>query len=281
MKKQRKISHIVRGKLTTDGAGVRLNRIFGYREASRFDPFLMLDHFGSDNPQDYIAGFPWHPHRGIETITYMLQGSAEHKDSLGHSGTIHAGELQWMTAGSGIIHQEMPKPDENGAMYGFQLWTNLPSSHKMMPPRYRDIQSRDIPIYEDDVAKVMVVSGSYKGLQGPVMDVVSQPQYYIIHLKAQQNMDISVDETHTCLLYCFKGSLRSGGQSLEKHQITQFEDGDFISIQNSVEDAGLLFLSGKPLKEPISWGGPIVMNTKAELNLAFEELEKGTFIKHP
>lgn len=280
MNKARKITHSVRGKAVTDGAGVRLMRIFGYREAFRFDPFLMLDHFGSDDPQDFIAGFPWHPHRGIEAITYMREGSAEHKDSLGHSGTIHKGELQWMTAGSGIIHQEMPKPNEKGSMYGFQLWTNLPSHQKMMHPRYRDISQDSIPSFEDDKMSIKIVSGSFLGLTGPVKDIVTEPHYYIVELKKGNKIQIPVQAEHTCLIFCFTGSLKADDQRLEKHQISQFEDGDHVYIQASDEDGGFLFLSGKPLKEPIAWGGPIVMNTKDELNLAFEELDKGTFIKH-
>lgn len=279
MTKARTIQLLLSGQISTDGAGVSLYRVFGYHQLNQFDPFLMLDHFGSDDPSKYLPGFPWHPHRGIETITYMLTGRAEHGDSLGNSGVIGPGDVQWMTAGSGIIHQEMPKPDDRGRMYGFQIWTNLPSSQKMMPPRYRDVLASDIPEIKSGSTRIKIISGELFGTQGPVKDIITDPHYYIIRMLASETIEIPVDPSYTCFVYCYEGAIKIGPKLVSDHHVALLADGDHVRIEASHKGGHFLFLSGKPLKEPVAWGGPIVMNTREELRLAFKELDEGTFIK--
>jgi len=263
-----------------EGAGVHLQRAFGYSETPLFDPFLMLDDFRNDEPDNYLPGFPWHPHRGIETITYMLAGSAEHGDSLGNSGTIHKGEVQWMTAGSGIIHQEMPKPDETGKMYGFQLWANLPAAQKMMKPRYRDIRATDIPLVKtEEGAEIKIICGQFGIVKGSVNDIIIDPQYWDVSVPAHQHIVLPTPGGYNSFIYCYGGEAIIDGQKIVNQQTVLFEDGDSISIQALSDGFKLLFLCGKPLNEPISWKGPIVMNTKEEIKTAFRELSEGTFIK--
>lgn len=279
MSQTRVIKLVLTGQPSTDGAGVRLYRVFGYHQVNQFDPFLMLDHFGSNDPKDYLPGFPWHPHRGIETITYMKTGTAEHGDSIGNSGVIGPGDVQWMTAGSGIIHQEMPKPDEKGRMFGFQLWTNLPASQKMMPPRYRDVLAADIPEIKSSASHIKVISGEVFGTRGPVQDIVTDPHYYIIRMPASDVLELPVDPSYTCFVYCYEGGIKIGPKIVSDHQVALLTDGDVVRIEATHKGGHFLFLSGKPLGEPVAWGGPIVMNTKEELRLAFKELEEGKFIK--
>ncbi|MDZ4120779.1 MAG: pirin family protein [Candidatus Cloacimonadaceae bacterium] len=277
----RKIKLIQNASPVLEGAGVHLMRVFGYHQSPLFDPFLMLDDFRNDDPEKYLPGFPWHPHRGIETITYMLEGSAEHGDSLGNSGTIHKGEVQWMTAGSGIIHQEMPKPDENGRMYGFQLWTNLPATQKMTQPRYRDLHAEDMPIYiHDNGASVKIICGNYMGLKGPVEDLYIQPQYWDISLPPDTSLDISTELGFCCFIYAYEGQARIDGSIISNQQAVLFEDGDILKLRACENGFKLLFLLGRPLGEPVSWRGPIVMNSPEEIKQAFAELQNGTFIKH-
>ena len=279
--KARKIRQIQNASPVLEGAGVHLMRVFGYHQSPLFDPFLMLDDFRNDDPDKYLPGFPWHPHRGIETITYMLEGSAEHGDSLGNSGTIHKGEVQWMTAGSGIIHQEMPKPDEKGRMYGFQLWTNLPASQKMSPPRYRDLRAEDMPIYEHESGTaVKIICGKYMGLKGPVEEIFIQPQYLDISMPAETEATLPADPGFCCFIYAYEGSASIDGEIIGNHQAVLFEDGDRIEIKSGKDGFKLLFLVGRPLGEPVSWRGPIVMNTAEEIRIAFAELQSGEFIKH-
>jgi len=283
LNRTRTIKQIIRAKPTIEGAGVHLKRIFGHAEAPTFDPFLLLDDFHSDNPKDYIAGFPWHPHRGIETVTYMINGSVEHGDSLGNRGTIQAGNMQWMTAGSGIIHQEMPK-GHNGLMWGLQLWVNLPSSHKMMEPRYREIKAENIPAYiADNGISVKVICGQFKGLTGPVKDIIQDPEYLDISIPPNEILEHSVKERHTLFAYILKGSgiLTPGSeQRISAEHLAVFNNGNTVTIKATEKGLRFLLISGKPTGEPVAWYGPIVMNTEEELNLALEEFRNGTFIKH-
>jgi len=266
---------------TLEGAGVNLHRAFGYYDKPRFDPFLMLDDFRNDDPDDYIAGFPWHPHRGIETITFMLEGSAEHGDSLGNRGVIKKGEVQWMTAGSGIIHMEMPKPDPGGRMYGFQLWANLPAAHKMTKPRYRDLRANAMPVVDlDDGVKVKLICGSLKGVSAPVTDIIIDPQYWDVSIPAGASAMLPAPRGNTCFIYAYEGSATIAGQQIVNRQTVLFGDGDAISVAAGKDGFRMLFLCAKPLGEPISWRGPIVMNTREEIQTAFRELEENTFIKH-
>jgi len=276
----RKIKLIKSGVASVDGAGVHLYRIFGYHDTPLFDPFLLLDDFRNDKPENYLEGFPWHPHRGIETITYMLEGSAEHGDSLGNSGVIRRGEVQWMTAGSGIIHQEMPKPDAQGRMYGFQLWANLPATHKMIAPRYQDISANHIPEVNDPRgATVKVICGSYLNTKGPVEDIVIEPQYWDVRIMPDTQLVLPVKPGFTCFVYCYGGDAVIDETTVINHQVVLFEDGEDILIQSGKAGVNLLFVSGKPLGEPISWRGPIVMNSKEEIDLAFRQLANDTFIQ--
>ena len=276
----RTIARIIPRRPTVEGAGVRLNRLFGFGDEAEMDPFLLMDHFGSDKPEDYLAGFPWHPHRGMETITYVLEGEVAHGDSLGNSGTITAGDLQWMTAGSGIIHQEMPKGNADGRMSGFQLWANLPKTQKMTAPKYRDIASHDIPSHPlENGGTVRVIAGSYNGTDGPMDDIVIQPEYLDIALTGGGAIQHPTPLGHTVFAYIFEGTAAFADTTVTSGHLIRFSDGAAVSIEASEAGARLLLISGKPLDEPVAWRGPIVMNTEEELHTAFEEYRNGTFIK--
>ncbi len=282
MGKPRSVELILSSKETMDGAGVRLNRVFGFSEVPRFDPFLLLDDFGSDNPDDYIAGFPWHPHRGIETVTYMLEGEVEHGDSLGNEGVIGSGDIQWMSAGSGIIHQEMPRRVE-GRMRGFQLWVNLPASHKMMAPRYQEFPSSSIPTVEPTAGvSIRVVAGDVGGTRGPVRDVVVAPEYLDITLDAGTGYDHPTPPGHTVFVYAVEGTGAVGSaepQPVTQGQISLLGEGALVRISAQDQPFRCLLVSGKPLGEPVAWQGPIVMNSQGELKAAFREYRDGTFVK--
>lgn len=284
MKETRAIRKIIRSSPTIEGAGVRLNRVFGFHDTGLFDPFLLLDDFRSDDPASYLAGFPWHPHRGIETITYMIDGSVEHGDSLGNKGVISAGDTQWMTAGSGIIHQEMPKPGPDGRMGGFQLWANLPRTHKMMEPRYRDIKAGQVPeVAAGNGVLVKVICGTVDNHEGPVKDIVIDPEYLDVTVAAGTEFVHDTRRGHTVLAYVINGAGRfAPGQSGEVANgcLCLYEDGDRCVISAEREPVRFLLISGKPLREPVAWYGPIVMNTEEELETAFEEYRNGTFLKH-
>jgi redox-sensitive bicupin YhaK (pirin superfamily) len=279
----RKIETIVKSQPTIEGAGVHLKRAFGYNEVAHLDPFLLLDDFRSSNPDDYIAGFPWHPHRGIETVTYMLEGIVEHGDSMGNKGIIRAGELQWMTAGNGIIHQEMPK-GINGRMGGFQLWVNLPSTHKMMEPRYREIKKEAVKeVLKDNGIKIRVISGQVGKIKGPVQDLVVDIEYLDITIAPGIEFEHDIKKEHKAFAYIINGSgyFEPGNKaSIGKEHLIIFKDGDNVKIKANYKELRFLLISGKPLGEPIAWNGPIVMNTREELEVAFEEYRNGTFIKH-
>jgi redox-sensitive bicupin YhaK (pirin superfamily) len=297
----RKINRILKSRPTIEGAGVHLKRAFGYSQVPLFDPFLMLDDFHTANPADYLAGFPWHPHRGIETITYVLEGLVEHGDSMGNKGVIGAGDVQWMTAGSGIIHQEMPQQSPTGMMWGFQFWANLPSSQKMMEPRYRDVKGGDIPETQlDSGVRIKVVSGRINGVQGPVRDIVIDPEMLDVSMPAGTTFRHRVKEGHTAVAYVLDGEgyfdesrdafafemAGSGWMDLSRRCICGAEtvvlyerEGSEVVVETGEKSVRFLFISGKPLGEPVAWYGPIVMNTQKELQIAFEEYEKGTFIK--
>jgi len=283
----RTIAQRFRSKPTLEGAGVHLKRAFGFHELGLFDPFLLLDDFRSDNPEHYRKGFPWHPHRGIETITYMLAGSAEHGDSLGNKGTIGAGDIQWMTAGSGIIHQEMPVGDADGRMEGFQLWANLPAAQKMTAPRYRDITAAQVPeVVQENGVRIKVICGRVDDTEGPVHDIEVQPQYLDVTLPANAAWTHPTPVGHTVFAYVIAGSGQFGPAETasgphDNETLLLFSDGDFIEVASVGEELRFLLISGKPLREPVAWGGPIVMNTQAELQHAFDEFQNGTFIKHP
>ena len=265
---------------TQDGAGVHLLKAFGIRHVPDYDPFLMLDHFGGDDPAQYRAGFPWHPHRGIETITYVLQGEVEHKDSLGNEGVIGPGDVQWMTAGSGIIHQEMPRGDAGGHLWGLQLWSNLPASHKMMPPRYQEILQNQIPTVEVDGALVKVICGEVAGIQGPVQDIISEPSYLDIPLPAGSRIALPVPADHNAFVYVLEGAgvFDEAGEAQIARQLLHFGDGDTILL-SSTEGLRCVLVYGLPIREPVAWRGPIVMNTQVELDTAFAEYANGTFVK--
>jgi redox-sensitive bicupin YhaK (pirin superfamily) len=283
-----------------EGAGVHLRRAIGFGDPQTFDPFLLLDDFRSDVPEHYLKGFPWHPHRGIETITYVLKGDVEHGDSMGNKGSISAGDVQWMTAGSGIIHQEMPKGDQQGSMHGFQLWANLPASHKMMAPRYRGLVAADIPAYLDPSgARIKVIAGAADGTVGPVKDVVIEPEYLDVSMPAGASFTRATPRGHKVFAYVIGGkglfcnqkdpySYQAEGAGyldmkrdplIGDGNLVLFGDGDSLTIRTEAEGLRFLLISGKPLGEPIAWYGPIVMNTQEELKLAYEELDRGTFIK--
>lgn len=280
----RKIQTSLQSVPTVEGAGVHLKRAFGHAQVPRFDPFLMLDDFHSSDPADYLAGFPWHPHRGIETITYLLEGVVEHGDSMGNNGVIGAGDVQWMTAGSGIIHQEMPRESPTGAMWGFQFWANLPAARKMMPPRYQDVKAADIPdVTLADGITVKVIAGTVNGVQGPVRDIIIEPEMLDVSVPPGTVFEHPVPQGHTAFAYTLSGeaAFDESGRGWRREMVLLFErDGDAVRIETRQEPARFVLVSGKPLGEPIAWGGPIVMNTREELHLAFDEYEKGTFIKH-
>lgn len=276
----RKIKKILICQPTLEGAGVLLNRVFGYNEAPTFDPFLMLDDFRSDTPEHYLKGFPWHPHRGIETITYVLKGDVEHSDSLGNTGVISSGDVQWMTAGSGIIHQEMPKGDANGSMHGFQLWANLPASQKMIRPKYRDISAGKIPEARvQNGVRIKIIAGNINGARGPMDDVVIDPEFLDCTVPAGQSFTHKVDPYYTAFIYVIGGKGTTDNKAIENGNLVLFESGDHLSVNASDTTLRFLLLTGKPLKEPVAWRGPIVMNTQEELTIAFQEYKDGTFIK--
>ena len=296
----RPIQSIWKSEPTVEGAGVHLRRAFGFRNPAQFDPFLLLDDFRSDNPADYLAGFPWHPHRGIETITYVLDGEVEHEDSLGNGGVIGAGDVQWMTAGSGIFHQEMPKGSPTGRMYGFQLWANLPARHKMMAPRYRDVARDAIPVVKTrDGATIRLIAGVVEGVRGPVRDIVTDPAYLDVSLPAGTEFVHAVPASHTVFAYVVDGEgyfapnrdrfaheaagLNSSDMEVpclcRSGTLVLYGAGDAIRVTAEGRSVRFLLVSGKPLGEAIAWHGPIVMNTRDELRVAFEEFEQGTFIK--
>jgi redox-sensitive bicupin YhaK (pirin superfamily) len=295
----RPVRRIVQSQPTIEGAGVRLRRAFGFGETGETDPFLLLDDFRNERPADYLKGFPWHPHRGIETITYVLAGSVSHGDSLGNQGTLGAGDIQWMTAGRGILHQEMPQGDPQGRMHGFQLWANLPASLKMTTPRYQDVVARDIPeIAEDDGTRVRVVCGEFWGQRGPVDGVAADPQYLDVWVPPGRRRTLPVDTRRNAFAYVFEGSgsFRDAspprGVLVEQpgpvevvarepagdRSLVLFGAGDEVTVQAGEQGIRFLLVSGKPLEEPVAWYGPIVMNTEAELRQAYAELEAGTFI---
>ncbi len=282
MTQPRSVALLLTGNPTVEGAGVRLNRVFGHPEVPKFDPFLLLDDFGSKNPEDYIAGFPWHPHRGIETVTYMLSGEVEHSDSLGNEGVIGTGDVQWMTAGSGIIHQEMPRRVED-SLRGFQLWTNLPAASKMMEPRYRDVPVDSIPeVSPHDGLRIKVIAGEVVGVRGPVQDVVVEPEYFDITLEPGADLEHPTPSGHTVFAYAINGRGKVGPNAthgLGRGQLALFTEGDSVLFRASDVPFRFLLVSGKPLGEPVAWSGPIVMNTREELATAFREYQDGTFIK--
>jgi len=297
----RPVKRIIESKPTLEGAGVKLRRAFGFGNTKDFDPFLLLDDFRNENPADYLAGFPWHPHRGIETITYVLAGSVTHGDSLGNTGSMGAGDVQWMTAGSGILHQEMPKGDPNGRMHGFQLWANLPSALKMTAPRYQDVPAAAIPeVTDDDGTRVRVVCGSFWGRKGPVDGVAADPRYLDVFVPAGKKKTLPVETTRNAFAYVFEGSgtfrdaSEPGGVLTEQldpaatvvreqtgnRSLVLFDRGDEVTVQAGEAGIRFLLVSGEPIKEPVAWYGPIVMNTQDELRRAYDELNDGTFIKH-
>src|SRR5215217_9470518 len=297
----RPVKRIMERKHTIERAGVKLRRAFGFGDTMDLDPFLLFDDFRNDRPEDYAAGFPWHPHRGIETITYVLAGTVEHGDSLGNSGLLGAGDIQWMTAGSGIMHQEMPKGDNKGRMHGFQLWANLPSSLKMTAPRYQDIPAGVIPeIVDDDGTRVRVICGDFWGQRGPVEGVAADPRYLDVFVPAGKRKTLPVEMERHAFAYVFEGSGSFSSASQPFGVLTEkevdgneilvrertgnrslvlFDSGDEVTVQAGEDGIRFLLISGKPIEEPVAWYGPIVMNTQAELQQAVSELRNGTFIK--
>ncbi len=282
METYRKIEHIIHGQPTSDGAGVKLTRIFGHGEQELLDPFLLLDYFGSDNPDDFMAGFPWHPHRGMETVTYMLDGKVEHSDSMGNSGVIGKGDIQWMTAGSGIIHQEMPK-FEDGRNFGFQLWVNLPASSKMITPRYQDIPSARVPVVElENGTRVKVLAGSFNGVRGPVESIIVDPEYFDVEMPGGAEFVAPVEPGYTVFVYVYEGSAsfgESGAAELYAGAGAVFGRGNRVKSCSGASGVKFILISGKPIGESIAWRGPIVMNTEEELAAAFRELREGRFIR--
>jgi redox-sensitive bicupin YhaK (pirin superfamily) len=297
----RPIKRLVKAKPTMEGAGVHLRRAFGFGNTSDFDPFLLLDDFRNDDPDLYRAGFPWHPHRGIETITYVLAGSVEHGDSLGNRGAIAPGDVQWMTAGSGIIHQEMPKGDAQGQMHGFQLWANLPSSLKMTSPHYQEVKSNDIPdVTDDDGTHVRIICGKLWGTSGPVDGIAAEPNYFDVSVPPRKRKTLPVPTTRHAFAYVFGGSgtfCNASGPlavptegvgwsdtnpsaEVDNRSLVLFDRGDEVTVEAGEEGIRFLLVSGKPLGEPVAWYGPIVMNTQDELQKAFDEFHAGTFLKH-
>jgi redox-sensitive bicupin YhaK (pirin superfamily) len=287
LENERKIRQTWRSQATTEGAGVRLKRAFGFHETPRLDPFLLLDAFHSENPDDYRRGFPWHPHRGIETITYILDGEVEHGDSMGNRGLISAGDVQWMTAGSGIIHQEMPKGDRKGEMWGFQLWSNLPARTKMMDPRYQEVKQSQIPVAKTaGGATVRVIAGEAAGTRGPVREIVTDPLLLDVSLPAGKIFTQAVAPGHNAFAYVMEGeglfetaAPGAAPQAYGEGSLILFGAGEHVSVSAEKRPLRFLLAAGKPLREPIAWYGPVVMNTQAEIKTAFEEFEKGTFVK--
>jgi len=294
----RPVKEVIRAKPTLEGAGVRLQRAFGFGKTEEFDPFLLLDDFRNSRPENYQAGFPWHPHRGIETITYVLAGTVEHGDSLGNQGIIGAGDVQWMTAGSGIIHQEMPHGDGDGKMHGFQLWANLPAAQKMTDPRYQEVKSGDVPaLTEDDGTTVRVICGEMWGKRGPVDGIATDPNYLDVSVPPNTRRSLRVATELHAFAYVFEGSGKFRGASdplpvptetvgestlsleADNRTLVLFDRGDEVTVQTGDEGIRFLLVSGKPLREPVAWRGPIVMNTDEQLRQAFAEFRDGTFIK--
>ncbi len=275
---KRKLFKMVRGSDAVDGAGVKLVRVLGHGTISDFDPFLMLDAFDAKDPRDYTKGFPWHPHRGIETVTYLIEGKIEHGDSLGNSGVIGNGDCQWMTAGSGIIHQEMPKEAER--MLGLQLWLNLPAKDKMTEPKYRDITAAMVPKVEESHATVRVISGTFKGVEGAIQGDYVKTLMMDAEIKAGGSLDVAVPHEDTLFFYVVSGSGSLEGDSLTAKSAVLTSKGDTLSLMASEEGMRVILFSGAPLNEPVAWGGPIVMNTREELEKAFEEIRDGSFIRH-
>ncbi len=296
----RPIKRMSRSKPVREGAGVHLHRAFGFGSTEDFDPFLLLDDFRSDKPEDYLAGFPWHPHRGIETVTYVLAGTVEHGDSMGNSGVIGAGDVQWMTAGSGIVHQEMPKGDTAGRMHGFQLWANLPAALKMTAPRYQEIKADEIPeVTDDDGTQARIICGAFWGKRGPVDGIAADPVYLDITVPASQKKVIPVETSRHAFAYVFAGSGKfcnascplavptepvgwwdtSPPVNADNRSLVLFARGDEVVVEAGDEGVRFLLVSGQPLGEPVAWYGPIVMNTQEELRQAFAELQQGTFLK--
>ena len=297
----RPVKRLIQSKPTLEGAGVHLRRAFGFGNTKEFDPFLLLDDFRNDIPDDYLAGFPWHPHRGIETITYVLAGTVEHGDSMGNRGAIAAGDVQWMTAGSGIIHQEMPKGDAAGRMHGFQLWANLPSSLKMTAPRYQEVKARDIPdVTDDDGTRVRIVCGNFWGKTGPVEGIAADPIYLDVSVPPGKRKTLPVETTRHAFAYVFAGigqvlqrlrtarrahRIRRTGPTprlpieADNRSLVLFDRGDEVTVQAGDDGIRFLLVSGKPLEEPVAWYGPIVMNTQEQLQQAFTELREGTFLR--
>ncbi len=297
----RKIMKLFKSRPTIEGAGVHLKRAFGYSQVPQFDPFLMLDDFHTSNPDEYLAGFPWHPHRGIETITYVLEGLVEHGDSMGNKGTIGAGDVQWMTAGSGIIHQEMPQISPTGTMWGFQFWANLPASHKMMKPRYQDIKAAEIPsVTLENGSVVKVMAGTLAGVEGPVKDIVIDPEMLDVSMPAGTTFVHPLPQGHTCFAYVLNGEgyfddrrdayayevVGRGWSDVERRCVCEPEtvvllehEGESVQVTTADKPLRFLLVSGRPLNEPVAWQGPIVMNNQEELRTAFEEFRNGTFIK--
>jgi redox-sensitive bicupin YhaK (pirin superfamily) len=273
---------ILRSKPTIEGAGVHLKRAFGYHELPQFDPFLLLDDFGSDDPRDYILGFPWHPHRGIETVTYMVSGMVKHEDSIGNKGIIESGDVQWMTAGSGIIHQEMPQ-QYNGKMRGFQLWVNIPAAHKMMNPRYQEVKKTQIPeVVVNDNVRVKSICGEFNGKQGPVRDIVVETEYFDIILPPGNSFVYPLKNGFRSFVYVYdgRGFLQPERNPVDEEHVAVLHDMKEMRVESGKSGVRFLFVSGKPLGEPVAWYGPIVMNTEEELETAFREYHEGTFIKH-
>ena len=296
----RPVKEVLHTRATLEGAGVKLQRAFGFGNTSQFDPFLLLDDFRNENPNDYRAGFPWHPHRGIETITYVLAGNVEHGDSLGNRGNLGAGDVQWMTAGSGILHQEMPKGDAHGRMHGFQLWANLPASLKMTNPRYQDVAAGDIPeVVDDDGTRVRVICGDFWGAKGPVDGVAADPRYLDVFVPPRRRKRLAVERSRNAFAYVFAGSgtfrdasepravrneLADAPQPIVRDEtgnrsLVLFDSGDEITVQAGDDGIRFLLVSGAPIEEPVAWYGPIVMNTEEQLQQAYDELRRGTFIK--
>jgi redox-sensitive bicupin YhaK (pirin superfamily) len=298
----RKIKKVIKGRPVIEGAGVHLKRALGNDGAeSLFDPFLLMDDFHSSKPDDYLPGFPWHPHRGIETITYVIHGEVDHGDNMGNKGIIHPGDVQWMTAGSGIIHQEMPRGPKDGLLWGLQLWANLPSSYKMMDPRYRGVTSNQIPqVVTDSGASVKIICGQFKGKQGPIQDIVTDPEYLDITLPAKSQFKHPAGKGRTVMAYVLEGAGYFDSKRdpytfeeveenyfdfkrerlLSSEHLVAFEDGDEVLVTTEEKAVRFLLISGNPIHEPVAWYGPIVMNTQEELRTAFEEYQKGTFIKY-
>ena len=297
----RPVKRLIKSKPTIEGAGVHLRRAFGFGDTAAFDPFLLLDDFRNDVPADYLAGFPWHPHRGIETITYVLTGTVEHGDSMGNRGTISAGDVQWMTAGSGIIHQEMPKGDAAGRMHGFQLWGNLPASLKMTLPRYQEVKSGEVTLVtDDDGTEARIISGEFWGKRGPVDQIAADPIYLDITVPPRKRKYLAVETTRHAFAYVFAGSGKFCNASaplqvptepvgwwtsdappteVDNRSLILFDSGDEVAVEAGEDGIRFLLVSGKPFGEPVAWYGPIVMNTQEELQRAFTELQQGTFLK--